>query len=74
MKRITVSVGSPTRAIKLRKLLIRARIPSRLVKNSNTSEGCTNGVEIYERDFYSAVVIMKENGIAYTLRQDNDLS
>ena len=74
MKKTRISVGSVTVALKLRKLLIRARIPSRLIKlNSNESPGgCSSGVEIYERDFYSAVMVMRENGIAYTLGQDHN--
>ena len=76
MIKVRISVGSVTMTMKLRKLLTRAKIPSRLIK-LNISEdniGCTNGVEIYERDFYSAVMIMRDNGIAYKLEQNhNDL-
>ena len=69
MKKITVTVGTVTYAIKLRKLLLRAGIRSKLVKvnNKKTEGGCTHGVELDEIDFYNAVVIMKNNGISYSL-------
>ena len=71
MNNIIVTVGSVTYAMKLRKLLLREGIQSRLVKVDNTTEGkgCSHGVEISESDFYSAVVIMKENRIAYSVYQ-----
>lgn len=69
MKKITVTVGSVTYAIKLRKLLLREGIASRLVKVDNTEDktGCSHGVEISGEDFYKAVVIMRENGIDYSV-------
>ena len=76
MIKVRISVGSVTTTMKLRKLLTRAKIPSRLIKLNFSEDhvGCTNGVEIYERDFYSAVMIMRDNGIAYKLEQNhNDL-
>ena len=62
-----ITVGSVTYAIKLRKLLSRAGIRSKLVKTERpgSKNGCTHGVEIDEKDFYHAVVVMKENGISY---------
>ena len=78
MKKITVTVGTVTYAIKLRRLLLRAGIRSKLVKvNSNKTEGgCTHGVELDEINFYYAVVIMRNNGINYSLYSPNsyDLS
>ena len=70
MKKITVTVGSVTYAIKLRKLLVKNGIGSRLVKLDNTvdGKGCTHGVEISENDLYRTVFILRENGIAYKLK------
>ena len=69
MKSIIVTVGSVTYAIKLRKLFLRAKIGSKLVKvdNTRTENGCTHGLEIAESDFYRAVVIMKSSGINYSV-------
>ncbi len=77
MKNLTLTVGSVTYAIKLRKLLARDGIKSRLVKVDNTlnKNGCSHGVEILENDFYRAVMIMKENNIEYSLyKPKNDIS
>ena len=78
MKSIIVTVGSVTFALKLQKLFLRAKIRSKLVKvdNTRTENGCTHGLEIRESDFYQAVVIMKSNGINYSVYNQNgyDLS
>ena len=69
MNSIIVTVGAVTYALKLKKLLLREGIRSKLVKvdGSAGSMGCSHGVEIDERDFYSAVVIIKNNGISYSV-------
>lgn len=69
MKKCTVIVEGYTRAIRLRNLLTRAKIKSRQIKLDNTDKkaGCAHGIELLEEDFFSAVVIMKENGIPYSL-------
>lgn len=69
MNNITVTVGTVTYAIKLRKLLLRAGIRSKLVKvdNTRTENGCTHGVMIDEGDFYRAVVVMKSSGVNYSV-------
>ena len=78
MKSIIVTVGSVTFALKLQKLFLRAKIRSKLVKvdNTRTENGCTHGLMISESDFYQAVVIMKSNGINYSVYNPNgyDLS
>lgn len=77
MKKITLIVGSVSYALKLRKLLKREGISSALVKTDtrDNNPGCSHGVEISEKDFYHAVIIMKENGINYSVYQNKyDLS
>ena len=66
---IIVTVGTVTYAIKLRKLLLREGIRSKLVKvdSSKNKGGCTHGVEVENRDFYRTVSILKNNGIAYSV-------
>lgn len=76
MKKLTLTVGSVTYAIKLRKLLARDGIKSRLVKvdNTLTKNGCSHGLEISDNDFYRAVMIMKENNIDYSIHKpQNDI-
>ena len=67
MKSIIVTVATVTYAIKLRRLLLRAGIRSKLVKvdSTNAENGCTHGIQINESDFYSAVVFMQNSGIEY---------
>lgn len=69
MNSITVTVGSVTYALKLKKLLLREGIRSKLVKVDNTAEGvgCSHGVSINKSDFYSAVLIMKTNAFNYSV-------
>lgn len=69
MNNIVITVGTVTYAIKLRKLLSRDGIYARLMKVENVEGalGCIHGVEINERDFLRAVVIMKNNNIEYSI-------
>ena len=67
MNSIIVTVGTVTYAIKLRKLLTRAGIRSKLIKTEE-EYGCLYGVEIDNSDFYKTVVIMKENNISYSVK------
>lgn len=64
MKKVIIYVGAMTYALKLRKMLTRAGIESRQVKNLD-GEGCTHGVEIMYPDFYSAIAILKKSGMEY---------
>lgn len=69
MKRITITVGQISYAIKLKKLLKREGIFARQIKVDNTDDnkGCSHGVEISEEDFLRSVVIMRENNIEYKI-------
>lgn len=71
MNKIIVTVGSQTLAIKLKRLFAHAGIPSRPVKldNSLKMNGCVHGLEISNRDLFSAVVIMRENKIVYWIHE-----
>ena len=66
MNNVIITVGSVTYAIKLKKLLAREGIKSSLVKKESAN-GCTHGVELAEADFLAAVVVIRENGIEYTV-------
>ena len=69
MNTTTITVGSVTYAIKVKKLLERAGIRSRLINvdASVTENGCTYGINIDSSMLYDAVVILKGNGISYSV-------
>ena len=69
MNDIIVTVGSVTYAIKLKRLLSRANIRSKLVKveDADIKSGCQHAVSIRYEDFYKAVVIMREMNIPYSI-------
>ena len=67
MNKIIISVESTTYAIKLRKLLMRGGIRSKLVITAGEL-GCTQAVEIDEDDLLESVVILKTNGINYKVK------
>ena len=71
MKRTIITVGSVTYAIKLRKILLKEKIASRLIKLDTEAEraGCTHGLEIDAGDLYAAIMIMKNQGIEYKLNE-----
>ncbi len=77
MNSIIVTVGAVTYALKLKKLLLREGIRSKLVKVDSMADGvgCSHGLRIDKRDFYSAVLIMKTNGFNYSVYRpkSNDL-
>ena len=64
-----VTVGTVTYAIKLRKLLLREGIRSKLVKVDarENKSGCIHGVEVENKDFYHVISILKSNGISYSV-------
>ena len=69
MDNTTITVGSVTYAIKARRLLTSAGIKARTVKLSGDggSLGCVHGIVVASSRFFDAVVILKENGIEYSL-------
>lgn len=69
MNKITVTVGSVTYAMKVKNILARMGIMSKLVKRSfsETSSGCTHGIEISEEHLYTLICVLKERGINYSI-------
>ena len=68
MYNTTLTVGSVTYAIKARRLLLHEGIRARTVKLTEKAEnGCVHGIIIPSSRFFDAVVILKKNGIAYSL-------
>ena len=72
MNTTTVTVGSSTYAIKVRRMLLQKNIQSKLVKidASKTVGGCTHGIEFASADYYSVVMELKKDGISYTVFTD----
>ena len=68
----TIAVGSITYAVKARRLLARGGIKAKLIKLSlsETAGGCAHGIVIASSRFFDAVVILKENGIPYSLYRE----
>ena len=72
MDNTTIAVGSITYAVKARRLLARGGIKAKLIKLSlsETAGGCAHGIVIASSRFFDAVVILKENGIPYSLYRE----
>ena len=66
----TVTVGSVTYAIKVKRILQKMRIWCELVKveSKNAGSGCEYGVSFPSSELYSVVSELKARGISYTLR------
>ncbi len=71
MKKLIITMGSVTYAVKAKKILMGNNIPVRLIKvDALLSErGCTHGVEIRYNDFLDVVAILKEHSIPYYVYQ-----
>ena len=69
MNTTTLTVGSVTYAIKVRKLLERAGVKSKLIKvdASKSKSGCTYGIQVQSALFYDVVTVLKNNGISYSV-------
>ena len=69
MKTTTLTVGSVTYAMKVKKLLERKDIKAKLVKIDAESSinGCSYGVSINSNNFFDTIALLKQNGIEYTV-------
>ncbi len=68
MKQSIITVGTVTHALKCRKLLSIKGIQAKLIKlDSSKIDGCSYGLEISVNDYYSAVVILRENDINFSI-------
>ena len=73
MKKTVLSTVSITYATKGIRLLSASKIKAKLVKidSRSSDSGCTHGIVINDSDFLSAVKILRENGIQYSVYKDN---
>ncbi|MBR2343546.1 MAG: DUF3343 domain-containing protein [Clostridia bacterium] len=68
MNSAIITLGSLTYATKARRLFTKNGIDARTVKLSEAADGgCTHGIEIKKSDLYSAVAILREAGVQYSL-------
>ena len=60
-----------TYAIKARKLLARSDISARVVKVDGNARGagCVHGLEVGRDDYFRVLMLLKENGISYSVYQ-----
>lgn len=63
---VTLSIPTATYAVKARKALLRVGVESKLIKTvSGSNNGCGYGLEINEKDLYTAVYELKSLNIPY---------
>ena len=64
MEQCILTIGTVTRAIRARKLLLAAHIAARLIKQvGKARSGCAYGLEIAAQDLQPALRILGEHGI-----------
>ena len=71
MNTTILTVGSVTIAMKVRKLLSKKGIRSKLIKvdASKATNGCSYGIKILSEVFYDAVILLRDAGIDYSVYQ-----
>lgn len=72
MEKIIFTFSSFTYANKARRLLLRSAINASPTKlgPSESAGGCAHGLSVSYKDYYSAVKLFIENGIAYGIVKD----
>ncbi len=73
MNKTILTTESVTYAIKAKRLLSYSGIQSKLIKvdPSIKRNGCTHGILINNRDFLSAVKVLRDNEINYSVIERN---
>ncbi len=69
MNNVTFSFSSLTYASKAKKIFTRANIQSKLIKLSGEN-GCTHGLLVFEKDYYDAILLLRELDIGYRIIRD----
>ena len=69
MKKVIFTVGTVTYSIKCKKLFSKNGIEAKVIKINPgpLNKSCTYGIEVSQNDFYSAIAILKESGIGYSI-------
>ena len=75
MKKSIITFNSITYAIKARKLLSREGVNTKLIKLDSNAEdgGCKYGLEISSSKLFSAISVLRSEGLEYKVRDVNDL-
>ncbi len=73
MKRMVLRLASITYAMKVSRILKRNNIMARVVKMSDigVNTGCGYGIEIFEKDLYTVAAILRQEGLEYSVYDDN---
>lgn len=68
MEKRVITIESQTLAIKAQRLLTANKIRAKVIKlhPSQTSKGCTHGVEVLAQDIYAAKSVLRAGGIEYS--------
>ena len=69
MNKVTIALESPTRAIRVKNLLIKSGIEAKIKKLDNSEHGCTHGVEISDEDLIETISILRSNNVHYSIRE-----
>ncbi|MBP5348903.1 MAG: DUF3343 domain-containing protein [Clostridia bacterium] len=64
-----ILIGSISYAIKAKRLLAREGITANVVKETDKTEGCSNGLSFSERDAYRVTAILSQAGIGFKMRE-----
>ena len=74
MKITTITVGSVTYAIKVKKMLLGIGIKPKLIKvdSSKSKNGCEYGVQIPSSLFLDAVAALKKHQIYYSVYSEDE--
>ena len=74
MNKTIIVTESVTYAVKAKRLLSSSGIPSKLIKtdSSLSKSGCNHGIMINSRDFLSAVKVLRDFGISYSITERSD--
>ena len=74
MKNLVFLLESPTKAIRVKNMFLKAGINARIIRLDDKSQGCTHGVRINEENIVDCVGLLRKNNIRYQTRMGDGLS
>ena len=71
LSEITIILGSVTRASRVKRILASEGVKSSVTKSASKDTGeCPHGVRLNATDMYKAAMILRNQGIEYTVQND----
>lgn len=71
LSEITIILGSVTRASRVKRILASEGVKSSVTKSASKDTGeCAHGVRLDAADMYKAAMILRNQGIEYTVQND----